>query len=87
MAKTILVSNRLPVSVKHERGHLRIDRSSGGLATALSGPHAAGSTVWVGWPGDLGRAAVDELRAFEERLASMRCVPGRWYSCWTTASI
>jgi trehalose 6-phosphate synthase/phosphatase len=75
VAKTILVSNRLPVSVKNERGHLRVERSSGGLATALSGPHAAGSTVWVGWPGDLGRAAVDEMLALEERLAATRCVP------------
>jgi trehalose 6-phosphate synthase/phosphatase len=50
--RTILVSNRLPVSIRVSRGILETIPSSGGLATGLRGPHSRGDSLWIGWPGD-----------------------------------
>jgi trehalose 6-phosphate synthase/phosphatase len=78
MAKSqlVLVSNRLPVSVKKVDGKLTFDVSSGGLATALSGLMHSGNTVWIGWPG----ISSDELTAADKRTISQElhkhgCIP------------
>ena len=39
MPRIILVSNRLPITVKFEPDKLSVLRSPGGLATAPKGPH------------------------------------------------
>jgi len=40
-SRLLLVSNRLPVTIRNEAGaDLEITRSTGGLATALARPHA-----------------------------------------------
>ena len=52
VSRVILVSNRLPISVRVEHGELIVGRSSGGLATGLSGYHDQGESVWIGWPGE-----------------------------------
>ncbi len=57
MSRLVIVSNRLPVSVKKVDGKLEFYPSAGGLATGLSSYAKAGSNVWVGWPG----IASDEL--------------------------
>lgn len=44
-----VVSNRLPVRVKVERGEVTAVPSAGGLAAALRA--AAGIAGWIGWPG------------------------------------
>lgn len=75
MPRTVLVSNRLPISVSSERGHLKVAPSSGGLATALAGPHGSMDAIWVGWPGDVSRANADEVKKLDARLAAMRCEP------------
>lgn len=74
MAKTILVSNRLPVRIDAEG---RVARTAGGLASALAaaqidGPRAAHEasperTLWVGWPGASSRA----LRALPDVVPSL----------------
>jgi trehalose 6-phosphate synthase len=50
-ARLINVSNRLPVVVKPAAGRLRVERSSGGLATALDSAWQQQSGIWIGWPG------------------------------------
>ena len=45
--RLILVSNRLPVTVKHERGEISVARSAGGLVTGLRGPHEQSGGVRV----------------------------------------
>ena len=51
-SKLCIISNRLPVTIRHaETGDLAIERSSGGLATALANTHDAYDSVWIGWPG------------------------------------
>lgn len=47
---SVIVSNRLPVSISKEDGKLKYSKSSGGLATAMSSLDSKGR-VWVGWPG------------------------------------
>ena len=51
MSHVIIVSNRLPVSVKKEDGELVFSASIGGLATGLSSYVSDGKSIWVGWPG------------------------------------
>ena len=48
MAKLIMVSNRLPVSIGPD-GTAR--RTTGGLASALEGAETGATSLWVGWPG------------------------------------
>jgi trehalose 6-phosphate synthase/phosphatase len=73
--QVILVSNRLPVAVHVERGELVVERSSGGLATGLSGFHDQGNSIWIGWPGESWRLAPPQRAILRERLAQMRAVP------------
>jgi trehalose 6-phosphate synthase len=48
----IVVSNRLPLSVKRaEDGSYQSSLSSGGLVTSLSGLTKTTSFRWFGWPG------------------------------------
>lgn len=72
---TVIVSNRLPVSVSKVDGKLQFSNSSGGLATAMSSL-GSDQTVWVGWPG----IASDDLSPQEKTLISRQlrkrgCVP------------
>jgi trehalose 6-phosphate synthase/phosphatase len=73
--RIILVSNRLPVSVRVERGELVVERSAGGLATGLRSFHERGGGVWIGWPGETWRLSSPQLESMREQLAAMRAVP------------
>ena len=75
MSRLLLVSNRLPVTARVEQGRMQVNRSAGGLATGLSGPHAQSQGLWVGWPGDVSRMRSDHLQDLENQLAELRCVP------------
>ncbi len=52
MAKTIIVSNRLPVSLQHKKGKFSFKPSAGGLATGLGSIYKEGDNIWIGWPGN-----------------------------------
>jgi trehalose 6-phosphate synthase/phosphatase len=73
--RLILVSNRLPVTVKLERGEPTVSRSSGGLATGLRGPHEQSRGLWIGWPGDVSRMGEAHRRRVDAHLEELRCVP------------
>lgn len=47
----IIVSNRLPLSIKGVDGGYQSSVSSGGLVTALSGLTKSTDFHWLGWPG------------------------------------
>lgn len=49
--RLIVVSNRLPVSVKKVDGTFQSTVSSSGLVTSLSGLAESTSFSWFGWPG------------------------------------
>ena len=72
---TILVSNRLPVTLHADQGDVVLKPSAGGLATALGSVHARGDTKWVGWPGDVARLTATERDALDRRLQDARLVP------------
>lgn len=74
--KLIIVSTRLPVSVKKHNGTLSYKASSGGLATGVSYVSKSRDSIWVGWPG----IASDELtaqdkRAITKELKRQNCHP------------
>jgi trehalose 6-phosphate synthase/phosphatase len=77
MPRLVIVSNRLPVTIKLDHGRLRILRSPGGLATGLAHPHEQMGGVWVGWPGDTGHLDAAQEAALNERFAQLRVVPVR----------
>lgn len=50
--RLLLVSNRLPITIKKaEDGSLEFNMSSGGLVTGLSGLAKTTEFQWYGWPG------------------------------------
>ncbi len=59
MARLLIVSNRLPVTITRESGEYRFQPSAGGLATGLKSflnhqrnlPETQLKYLWVGWPG------------------------------------
>ena len=52
MSKTIIVSNRLPISIRHRNGRFEFKPSAGGLATGLGSIYKEGENIWIGWPGN-----------------------------------
>lgn len=77
MSRLVLVSNRLPVTIKMERKRVRTTPSVGGLATGLWEPHQSGDGLWFGWPGDLSGLSESQEAELDRRLAAMRTVPVR----------
>ncbi|GMU02914.1 bifunctional alpha,alpha-trehalose-phosphate synthase (UDP-forming)/trehalose-phosphatase [Corallococcus caeni] len=75
MARLLLVSNRLPVTVKAEKDSVSVVRSAGGLATGLSRPHERSGGLWIGWPGDVSRLTDAQRSQVEQQLSDLRCVP------------
>jgi len=65
--RLIKVSNRLPVSIKKTAAGMRVERSSGGLATALESVWQEQPGVWIGWPGTAENQPVKELLARASR--------------------
>lgn len=49
--RVIIVSNRLPVTVRKNGAGLEYQPSTGGLATGLSSLQEEFETIWIGWPG------------------------------------
>ncbi len=74
MGRLILVANRLPVSVDLSGGAVKVQPSSGGLASGMRGLAKAEHVSWVGWPG--GSPDSDEQRAtLEEQLREHSATP------------
>jgi len=75
-SRLLLVSNRLPVTIRNEAGaDLEITRSTGGLATALARPHADRDSLWIGWPGAAFRSVATRQRLERLLRDDYRCVP------------
>ena len=77
MARLLIVSNRLPVTLHRDAGKIVLADSCGGLATGLRAHHERGDGLWIGWPGELPRLlrASDQTDAIDAVLASRRLVP------------
>ncbi|MEZ6036209.1 MAG: bifunctional alpha,alpha-trehalose-phosphate synthase (UDP-forming)/trehalose-phosphatase [Planctomycetota bacterium] len=69
MTRTILVSNRLPVRARPDG---TLERTTGGLASALSGTGV--DALWVGWPG-LPAEAIPDRDAVSAQLRELGVAP------------
>lgn len=76
IGKLVIVSNRLPVSVKRVEGRLEYAPSVGGLSTALSSYVESGQARWIGWPGIALEDITDDERAqITAKLRKQHCYP------------
>jgi trehalose 6-phosphate synthase/phosphatase len=76
MSRVLIVSNRLPVTVKRTDGGFQVEMSAGGLATGLRGVHEQSGGLWIGWPGVGDDELSDEDRArLGARFDELRVVP------------
>ncbi len=75
MSRTLIVSNRLPLSVSWSSGSPVLAPSSGGLATGLAPIHARGNSLWIGWPGPTDELQREDCARLEQRLWSERYLP------------
>lgn len=69
----IVVSNRLPVSIKNQQNEWKIQTSSGGLASALTGVQSEIPFQWIGWPG--ASFFPHQQKEIESALAEKNLVP------------
>ncbi|KAL5050969.1 hypothetical protein BDW71DRAFT_80990 [Aspergillus fruticulosus] len=69
----VIVSNRLPLSLKKVDGKYESALSSGGLVTALSGVSKSTSVRWFGWPGS-NIENLDERKTANDALAENNAV-------------
>ncbi|MBL8980072.1 MAG: bifunctional alpha,alpha-trehalose-phosphate synthase (UDP-forming)/trehalose-phosphatase [Gemmatimonadetes bacterium] len=74
---TLLVSNRLPVTLHRSADGPTLTDSLGGVATGLAGMHAAGDGRWIGWPGLTTSLSPEDLASVQRQLAARRLVPVR----------
>lgn len=51
MAKVLIVSNRLPLSIQIDNDKIDIQPSVGGLATGMNSVHKTHESEWIGWTG------------------------------------
>jgi trehalose 6-phosphate synthase/phosphatase len=73
--RLLIVSNRLPMTVRREKGRVTIERSAGGLATGMRGPHERSGGLWIGWPGDLGTIDSAMESDLARQFAEHRAIP------------
>ncbi len=51
MPRIIIISNRLPITIKKNKNGLVFEQSAGGLATGMSTLQKENERLWIGWPG------------------------------------
>jgi trehalose 6-phosphate synthase/phosphatase len=91
--RLVIVSNRLPVTVRSAEGAVTVELSTGGLATGMRGPHERMGGLWIGWPGELEGLPPSAREDVERRLAELRLVPvplspeevARYYESYSNA--
>src|SRR5688500_16524105 len=71
-ARVLIVSYRLPITLRDEGGKATVVRSSGGLASGLSATHARANCWWLGVLGDVAALDFDARENVLERLRAMR---------------
>jgi trehalose 6-phosphate synthase/phosphatase len=69
--RVLIVSNRLPVTVRDGAEGVEVVPSAGGLASGLRGYYQSASAMWIGWPGPLSPdASAASRRSLEAKLSS-----------------
>ena len=67
--RVVVVSNRLPLTLKRSGDGWRTERSTGGLATAMGPILARSDGVWIGWSGDASGADDEKRQKLLDRWA------------------
>ncbi|MGI6678544.1 MAG: bifunctional alpha,alpha-trehalose-phosphate synthase (UDP-forming)/trehalose-phosphatase [Dehalobacterium sp.] len=76
MSKTIIISNRLPITVKKNNETIAYQKSIGGLATGLKKYHQQADSIWVGWSGLADeKISLEEKNAIKQELITHQCLP------------
>lgn len=65
--RVIVVSNRLPVTLKRVSDEWRAEKSAGGLATAMNPILNLTKGIWIGWSGDVSGVDGEERREIIKR--------------------
>ncbi len=73
--RLLIVSNRLPVSVRWKAGRPELLQSSGGLATGLGALRERQASLWIGWPGDVSQASREQSREIDVLLRGRSLLP------------
>lgn len=77
MDRTIIISNRLPVTIRKVDNHFEFAESIGGLSTGLKGYHKKADSMWIGWPGlsneEIGPENMDMIR--QTLVKQYQCYP------------
>ena len=73
--RLLIVSNRLPVVVSGDVDGVRLQPSTGGLATGLRAHHEETGGRWIGWPGDVSKLSTDQRNELDRQLERRHIVP------------
>ncbi|MBK1829501.1 bifunctional alpha,alpha-trehalose-phosphate synthase (UDP-forming)/trehalose-phosphatase [Verrucomicrobiaceae bacterium R5-34] len=71
MSHLTLVSNRLPIRINEEG---EVERTTGGLASALAGAGIPGSFTWIGW-GGVNEEDIEDREDYEKKLKAVGVKP------------
>ena len=71
----IIVSSRLPFTVRHTADGLSLGESHGGVATGLRAVQEQSGGVWIGWPGPTHQLTPEERVTLEAELLRRHCIP------------
>jgi trehalose 6-phosphate synthase/phosphatase len=74
VSRVLIVSNRLPVTVRAETDGVQVEPSVGGVATGLLGPHERSGGLWIGWAGLVEPLPDKDATALTTQLEAMRLV-------------
>lgn len=75
MSRLIIVANRLPVKITRVNGKITLERSDGGLATAVSSLDLK-EQIWIGWPGNPSDDMTDDEKSYiRKELEKIHCIP------------
>ena len=75
--RLINVSNRLPIVIDKDGEDLKLQRASGGLATAVEAMWKGRAGIWVGWSGIDDDPRLPEVLRRHRANASTRCAVSR----------
>jgi trehalose 6-phosphate synthase/phosphatase len=73
--RVIIVSNRLPFTVRADDDSVTVTTAAGGLANGLRAFHEQGDSLWIGWPGDASSIPRSRRTAVTRHFHDRRIVP------------
>jgi trehalose 6-phosphate synthase/phosphatase len=72
--RLLIVSNRLPITLRVEREQVVVEPSAGGLVAALRSAHDPARSLWIGWAGESVPLTPAQQAAVDRELEEQRVV-------------